>query len=56
MLLFFVHLSYFPTSTSVLNGLVSHIGAQLYMNLRKIGVNIFLFYFMTMFYNPVSHV
>ena len=22
---FFVHLSYFPTSTSVLNGLVSHI-------------------------------
>ena len=25
VLIFFVHLSYFPTSTYVLNGLVSHI-------------------------------
>ena len=28
---------------SVLNGLVRHIWEQLYMNLRKIGFNIFLF-------------
>ena len=41
---YFVHLSYFPTSTSVLNCLVSHIWEQLYINLRKmIGFNIFLF-------------
>ena len=39
----FVHLSYFPTSTSVLNGLVSHIWEQLYINLRKIRFNIFYF-------------
>ena len=39
----FVHLSNFPTSTSVLNGLVSHIWEQLYINLRKIGYNMFLF-------------
>ena len=43
MLQLFVVLSYFPTSTSVLNGLVSHIWEQLYMNLRKIGFNSFLF-------------
>ena len=43
VLLFFVHLSYFPTLMSVLNGLVSHIWEQRYINLRKIGFNIFLF-------------
>ena len=43
MLIFFVHLSFFPTSTYVLNGLVSHIWKQLYIILRKIGLNIFLF-------------
>ena len=43
VLIFFVHLSYFPTSTYVLNGLVSHIWEQLYIILRKIGLNIFLF-------------
>ena len=49
----FVHLSYFPTSTSVLNCLVSHILEKLYINLRKIGFNIFLFKFMPMFYTLV---
>ena len=39
----FVHLSYFPKSMSVLNGLVSHILEQLYINKRKIGLNIFIF-------------
>ena len=34
MLLIFVHWSYFPTSTSVLNGLLSHIWEQLFMNLH----------------------
>ena len=35
MFLPFVHLSYFPTSTSVLNCWLSHIWEQLYINLRK---------------------
>ena len=40
---YFVRISYFPSSTYVLNGLVSHIWEQLYIILRKIGLNIFLF-------------
>ena len=40
---YFLHVSYFPTSTSLLDGLVSHIWEQLYINLREIGFNIFLF-------------
>ena len=32
--IFFVHLSYFPTRTSVLNCVVSHIWGQLFINLR----------------------
>ena len=42
MILFFVHLSYFTTSTSVLTDLVGHIWEQLYTDLRKIRFNIFL--------------
>ena len=52
----FVHLSYFPTSTSLLDCLVSHILEQLYINLGKIGFNIFLFYFIPKFYTLVFHV
>ena len=56
MLLIFEHLSYFPTSTSVLNGLLSHILDQLYINLHKIIFNIFLFKVIPMFYTLVLHV
>ena len=56
VLQFFVHLSYFPTSTSVLNGLVCHIWEQLNINKRKIALNIFLFLFIPIFYNLALHV